>query len=195
MGYIATTVAHPPLITVVLGLLPFAAAAVAASWRSKLRLPLLLFCAAGTSALIVNLETLRDHVAWLYFIQHAGAMSLLFATFGSTLGAGKEQALCSRIAAFISAEPLDADYLRYTWQVTLAWTIYFIVSALLSAALFFLAPIEAWSVFANFVTPITLGIMFAGEYLLRVRLLPDAPRVSVSATILAYQKYTRRQDS
>lgn len=193
MGYIATTVAHPPLITVLLGLVPFGAAAIAASWRSPLRLPLLLLCAAGTGTLIVNLETLRDHVAWLYFIQHVGAMSLLFVTFGSTLMKEHEQALCSRIAAFIAPEPLDANYLRYTWQVTLAWSLYFAVSALLSAVLFFFAPIEAWSVFANFVTPVTLGIMFVGEYLLRVRLMPNAPRVSVSATILAYQKYTQRQ--
>lgn len=195
IGYIATTVPHPPLITVFLGLAPFSVAAIVTIWNANARLPLLLLCAACVGAIVMNIDTLRNHVAWLYFIQHAGTMALLCITFGSTLGSSHEAALCSRIAAVVVPEPLDKDYLFYTWKVTLAWTIYFAVSSATSILLFFLAPVEIWSVFANLLTPVSLGVMFVGEYLIRIRLMPDAPRVSVTATIHAYQKYSQQQNT
>lgn len=195
IGYVATTAPHPPLFTVLLGLAPLCALALTTAWKSKTRLPLLLLCIAGTLAIAMNLGALRDHAAWIYFIQHAGAMTLLGITFGSTLGSSHASALCSRIASFIVVESLDADYLCYTWKVTLAWTIYFAISAALSVLLFFFAPIEAWSIFANLLTPLSLGAMFVVEYLIRLRLLPDGPRVSVTATIQAYREYSQRQNS
>ena len=44
-------------------------------------------------------------------------------------------------------------------------------------------------------TPASLGAMFVLEYLIRLRLLPDGPRVSVTATIQAYREYSQRQNS
>lgn len=195
MGYIATTAHHPPLITILLGIAPFIAVVLAVVWKTKARVLLLLLCIACTFVAIKNSESLRSHVAWIYFIQHAGAMTILGITFGSTLGNSHASALCSRIASFIVPEPLDADYLRYTWKVTLAWTIYFATSAALSVLLFFFAPIEAWSIFANLLTPVLLGAMFVVEYLVRLQLLPDGPHVSVTATIKSYRDYSQRQNS
>lgn len=195
IGYVATTADHPPAAAVLIGLAPFGAAALAAAWNAKARWPLLLVCAVFVLAIVMNLDKLRNHVAWLYFIQHAGAMTLLGITFGSTLSRGHAAALCSRIASFIVPEQLDADYLLYTWKVTLAWTIYFAISATASVLLFFLGPIEAWSVFANLLTPVSLGAMFVVEYLIRLRLMPDAPRVSISATIQAYREFAQNQDT
>ena len=195
IGFIATTTNHPPLITIFLGISPFVAVVLAAVWKTNARMPLLLICIACISLGIINVEFLRSHVAWIYFIQHAGAMTILGITFGITLGNGHASALCSRIASFIVPEPLDAEYLRYTWKVTLAWTIYFAISATLSVLLFFFAPIEAWSIFANLLTPVLLGAMFVAEYLVRLRLLPDGPRVSITATIKSYRNYSQRQNS
>lgn len=195
LDYIATTSHHPPLAMIILGLAPLCALALATAWKSKARLPLLLLCIAGALWIAMNLEALRDHAAWIYFIQHAGAMTILGIIFGSTLGRSHASALCSRIASFIVPEPLDADYLRYTWQVTLAWTIYFAISAALSVLLFFFAPIKAWSIFANLLTPLSLGAMFVAEYLIRLRVQPDGPRVSVIATIQAFREYSQHQSS
>lgn len=195
IGYFATTMPDPPLITVLIGLAPLAAAALVAAWKARARLlfvPLYAFCAL---AIGFNLDQLRDHAAWVYFIQHAGTMALLAITFGSTLGGGRSGALCSRIASFIFPKSLDADYLCYTWKVTLAWTAYFAASAVLSVFLFFFAPIKAWWAFANLLTPISLVIMFTGEYLIRLRALPDGPRLSVAATIRAYREYAQRQNT
>jgi uncharacterized membrane protein len=195
IGYIATTAHHPPLATIFLGLAPLCALALATAWKSKVRLPLLLLCIAGAVAIAMNLEALRAHAAWIYFIQHAGAMTILGITFGSTLGNTHAAALCSRIASFIVTEPLDRNYLCYTWKVTLAWTIYFAISATLSVLLFFFAPIEAWSIFANLLTPLSLGIMFVVEYVIRLRALPDGPHVSIAATIQAYREYAQHRNS
>lgn len=195
MGYVATTSQHPPLVTVFLGLAPLGAAALAMAWKTRWRLFVLPLYAVCVLAIALNIEMLREHTAWLYFIQHAGAMALLGIAFGSTLGSCHAQALCSRIASLIVPEPLDAAYLRYTWQVTLAWTMFFAISAALSVLLFFFAPIEAWSIFANLLSPLSIGAMFVGEYLIRLRLIPDGPRVNVAATIQAYRKYSQHQDT
>ncbi len=195
IGYVVTTMPHPPLISVLIGLAPLGAATLVAIWKMQARMVVVPLYAACALAIAMNLNQLRDHVAWLYFIQHAGAMTLLGLTFGSTLGNNHAGALCSRIASFIIAEPLNAVYLRYTWKVTLAWSIYFAASAVLSVLLFFLAPIQMWSVFANLLTPVSLIIMFVGEYLIRQQALPDGPRLGVTNTIEAYQKYTQRQNT
>lgn len=193
IGYVATTMPHPPLVTVLIGLAPLGAAALVAAWKARARMlfvPLYVLCAL---AIAFNMDQLRNHAAWVYFIQHAGVMTLLAITFGSTLSNNHAGALCSRIASFIIPEPLDANYLYYTWKVTLAWTVYFAASAVLSVLLFFFAPIATWWAFANLLTPISLVIMFAAEYLIRRRVLPDGPRLSVTATIRAYREYAQRQ--
>lgn len=195
IGYIATTVPHPPVVTILIGFVPLGAAALVAAWRSRSRALLVSLCLACALLIMAYLHQLRDHAAWLYFIQHAGAMTLLGLTFGGTLGGRYGEALCSRIAIFIIPSPLDDRYLRYTWQVTLAWTIYFALSAVLSVLLFFFAPIKVWSVFANLLTPITLGLMFVVEYMIRQQVLPDGPRLSIVATITAYRAFTRRTDT
>lgn len=194
IGYLTAVSDHPPLIAILFGILPLGAAALVAAWHSRARTLSLLLCAACALTVILNLENLRDHAAWLYFVQHAGAMILLCIMFGSTLGCGHADALCSRIASFVFHEPLDAGYLHYTWKVTLAWTIFFAISAMVSVLLFFFGPIEAWSVFANLLTPPLLGAMFAGEYLIRLRVMPDRVHFSITETIHAYREYSRRQN-
>ena len=194
MGYLASVSDHPPLVVILIGIAPLGAIALVSAWHSRTRILSLMLFAACALMFILNLENLRNHAAWLYFAQHAGAMFLLGITFGSTLGRTHADALCSRIASFVIVQPLDAGYLHYTWKVTLAWTIFFAISAILSVLLFFFGPIEAWSVFANLLTPPLLGAMFAGEYLIRLRVMPDRAHFSITETIHAYREYSRRQN-
>jgi len=191
LGYLASSSDHPPLYAVLVGAIPFAAGIVAACWQSPFRLPALGLCLIAFVAAGMNIDVLLRHASWLYFIQHVGAMGSLFIMFGSTLGS-HENALCSRIAKIAIAEPLDAHYLRYTWRVTLAWTLYFLVSAGISTGLSFLGPLALWAFFAAVLTPVSLGIMFAGEFLIRLRALPDRPHFSIAQTIRSYREYTRR---
>lgn len=194
LSHIVATSEHPPLAGILLGLVPMGAVALATAWHSKMRYLSLFLCLAGILTLVLNVEYLRDHAAWMYFIQHAGAMILLGITFGSTLRLGDENALCSRVTSFILVKPMDANYLHYTWKVTVCWTVFFAVSAATSILLFFFGSIEVWSFFANLLTPLLLGVMFAGEYLIRVRVLPDRAHFSVVETIRAYREYSNRQN-
>ena len=191
LGYVAAASPHPPRIALLAGLLPLAALAFAAAWQSRMRVPALALCMLAAVAILGNFERLRDHTALLYFVQHAGAMGLLALTFGSSLHSGYAQALCSRVAKLVTAGPLDENYLRYTWQVTLAWTLFFLTTGSLSVLLFFFGPIEWWSLLANVLTPILIGAMFAAEYFVRMRVLPDRPHMSIVETIQAYRKYRR----
>ena len=165
LGYVAAAWPHPPLVALLVGVLPLAAVALAsalqlpAGWRASM----LALWAAAAAALVFRWEQLETHAALFYFVQHAGAMGFLAMTFGATLWAGHPQALCSRIARVMTPQPLDESYYRYTWQVTLAWTLFFVVMGGLSVALFILASAATWSLFANIGTPLLVGGMFVLE--------------------------------
>lgn len=192
LGYLATSSTHPPLFAVLVTAIPIVAGFIAVCWRTPFRWPASALCAAALIALTQRLDVLLGHAAWLYFFQHVGAMAALGLMFGCTL-ATHEGALCSRIAQFALVEPLDADYFRYTWRVTLAWTVYFVASALLSIGLFFFGSLEAWSLFAAILTPLSVPVMFGAEYLIRLRALPNRPHFSIAQTIDSYQRYVERR--
>ena len=191
-SHLLTIDARPSLWMLALGVTPVTVMGLLAAWHSRLRwvaLPLLALLALTVG---VYLEDLRNHVNWLYFVQHAGTMLLLAITFGSTLGQGDANALCSRVTRLMLPGTPDPDYMRYTWKVTVAWTAYFVISAVVSVALFFFGPLPVWSYFANLLTPVIVGLMFVIEYVVRVRVLPDRPHFSIAQTIQAYRAYEQR---
>jgi uncharacterized membrane protein len=127
--------------------------------------------------------------AWqraLFLGQHVAVHLGLAALFGLSLRRGST-ALISRVAAGVHGV-LTPEMARYTRRVTLAWTVYFVVMALVSLAVFTLAQFEHWATFANWLTPVALGAMFAGEYLLRYRLHPEFERIGLLRTIQAYSQ-------
>lgn len=189
LSYVAAASDNPPLVALIVGLLPLAALALTAAWHSRARWLALPACLAACVWVALNVQQLRGHAASFYFVQHVGAMGLMGLTFGSTLWGGFDKALCSRIAAMVLSEAPDAAHVKYTWQVTLAWTLFFAASGLTSIGLFFWGPLEWWAFFANVLTPIFVGAMFITEYLVRIRVLPGRPHMSVAATIQAYQRF------
>jgi uncharacterized membrane protein len=191
VAFAASAMEHPPLTLVIVGMLPLAALALAAGWASRARYVALAACAVALVLFVLNLQRLQDHVAFFYLLQHVGAMGTLGLTFGSTLWAGPERALCSRIAAFVLPGALDAPYLLYTWKVTLAWTIFFALTAAVSVILFCWGPVLWWSFFANVLSPLLVGAMFVVEYGIRLVALPTRPHLDFSATIQAYRAYRR----
>lgn len=190
-SHLLTIEKHPNPLMLAVGVAPLSAMAILAAWHSRMRWIALTALAIVALCVILYLDELRNHVNWLYFAQHAGAMTLLAITFGSTLGRGDADALCSRVTRLLLPSPADPVYMRYTWKVTLVWTVYFVVSALLSVGLFWGAPLVVWSFFANLLTPVTVGLMFVIEYLVRVRMLPDREHYSVAQIVQAYRAYER----
>ncbi|PKO35426.1 MAG: hypothetical protein CVU34_03770 [Betaproteobacteria bacterium HGW-Betaproteobacteria-7] len=129
---------------------------------------------------------LRQNVALLYYVQHVGTNLALATFFGRTLFDGHE-ALVSQFARFAHAGVISPLKARYTRQVTVAWTTFFLTTATVSTLLFWLAPAAAWSVFANLLTMPLIIMMFAGEHLVRQRALPAAERSSIADTIRGYR--------
>lgn len=191
-SHLLTVTERPSTLMLVLGVTPLTVMGVLAGWNSRIRWWALTFFAALAVTVLMYLEELRNHVNWLYFMQHAGAMVLLAITFGSTLGQGDADALCSRVTRLMLPDLADPAYMRYTWKVTVVWTVYFIASGVLSVGLFFFGPITIWSYFANLITPLMVGLLFVVEYLVRVRVLPDRVHFNIAQTIQAYRTYERR---
>ena len=63
--------------------------------------------------------------------------------------------------------PLPVNMRRYTWGVTLMWTIFFASMALWSALLPWLATITLWSLFTNFINYILAALLIVVEYIYR----------------------------
>jgi uncharacterized membrane protein len=126
----------------------------------------------------------------LNWLQHAGMQLILFAMFGRTLLAGR-QPLCTRFASALHAQ-LTMQQEHYARQVTVAWTTFFAVMALISTALYFLASLATWSVFANMLTLPLIALMFIVEYGVRRRVLPEMRHTHILDAVRAFAKMSAR---
>ena len=135
---------------------------------------------------------LRQNVALLYYVQHLGTNLALAVLFGRSLF-GPREALVTQFSRKAHCGVISAAKARYTRQVTIAWTLFFLATALLSTLLFWLAPPVVWSLFANLLTVPLILLMFAVEYFFRCRLLAPGDRSSVADTIRGYRAAMQRR--
>ena len=155
------------------------------SWRVGNRW---LAAAAGLSVLALCFQAMAG---WqvpapvLYLAQHVGAHLFLALGFGGTLKQGQTP-LITVLATRIHGGHITPDMVVYTRKVTVAWTVFFIVMAILSVALFAFAPFDWWALFANFLTPAAAAMMFASEFLLRYRWHPEFKRTTLAEAIRSY---------
>ncbi len=86
--------------------------------------------------------------------------------FGSTLAPGEEPMVgwFARLARGTEVPPELARYTRYS---TVVWTAFFASTAAAAAALAVLATPETWSLFANGIDYLLVGVLFVGEYVFR----------------------------
>ena len=120
----------------------------------------------------------------IYVAQHVAIHVLLAFVFGLTLVGGRES-LVTALARRVHGTMTPA-MLVYSRRVTVVWTCYFVAMALLSLALYELAPFATWAAFANLATPLAMIALFVGEYLLRYRLHPEFERATLSQALNAY---------
>lgn len=131
----------------------------------------------------------KQNLTWLYLAQYLSTNLALGLYFGRSLGTGQTPA-CTVFASAVR-DGLSPTLRSYTRKVTIAWTVFFLASALISTLLYFLAPAELWSLFSNVFYLPSLGLMFLVEGLIRHRILPAEDRHGFIETIRAYQASTR----
>ena len=181
---------HNPLLGACVAIAPVILIALVLAWRSPRRIVMLGALMLACMALWAGWPLLERHVGLVYWLQHAGMQLILLVTFGRTLLGGRLP-LCTHFAELVHA-PLTPRQIIYTRQVTVAWTLFFAAMALASTVLFFLAPLTAWSVFANFLTPLLVVLMFIIEYAVRRRVLPDMRHTHILDAVRAFTNLSAR---
>jgi uncharacterized membrane protein len=133
---------------------------------------------------------LTSQVAGLYYLQHLGTHLAMALFFGKTLR-HNQVPLITQLAKRIEVDQLSVLKLTYTRWVTIAWTAFFCINALVSTVLFVAASSVVWSFHANLMTGPLVVLMFLGEFLFRLRVLPAHERPSIIETIRAYRQATQ----
>jgi uncharacterized membrane protein len=105
--------------------------------------------------------------------------------YGNTTLFGHRTALCTHLADKLHG-PLNAQEVRYTRRVTAAWALFFLSITVATLGFFLLAPLRIWSLFANFCVLPLIGLMFAAEYAIRLRVLPQVHRPGILAAVRVY---------
>ncbi len=169
-------------------LLPLVAGASWVVFRAVRRVwwPLLGVAIGALVAYLVIGEHERIGLIAVNGITHASLNLFLLWFFGHTLFGGREP-LISRISRLVHGQ-LYPEIVTYTRYVTLAWSIYFAMQVGVSALLYFLAPITAWSFFINVLNLPLLALMFIGEYIYRGIAHPDHPHAPILRSIEVYSK-------
>lgn len=148
--------------------------------------PMLATVGAATVGLIaIVLHGGAGDVSRLYVLQHAGIHASLGLSFAASLR-GPQPSVISRLAERL--HPLTPAMRAYTRRVTQVWVGYFFAMASLSVLLYLWGPWSAWSLLANVLTPLAIGALFVGEYLLRYRLHPEFERTTLAAAWRAYSR-------
>lgn len=189
-AHLASLGALPDPAAIALGLLPFALAIGLLPARVDtipLRLPVSVLAVALVAVLWPRLAA---HVSLLYYLEHLGIHLALAALFGRTLF-GSGDALVTRFArALQPGRPLSRANLRYTRQVTVGWTLFFVANATVSTLLYLLTPWSQWSLYANLLTGPLVALVFVIEYFIRRQILPADERPGFVDAIRAYRQHS-----
>lgn len=171
---------------------PMLAFVVILLWRVGQPLLIALGGLAILALLALSWPTLRQNVALLFYVQHLGTNLALGTLFGRSLFGGGD-ALVTTFAKLAHDGVISPAKARYTRQVTVAWTLFFFASAGVSTVLFLFGQTVVWSVFVNLLSTPLVVLMFAGEHLVRNRVLPPEDRSSIADTIRGYRASAARR--
>jgi len=153
-------------------------------WRWTRPWVALLAAVAAALLLYDYWPVLERNFPMVYLLQEAGFYGLMALSFGQSL-LGRRQALCTQLADKVHG-PLTAQEVRYTRRVTAVWAIFFVLITAATLLLYAFASLAVWSLFANFCVLPLIGLMFAGEYAVRRRALPQLPRPGILAAVRVY---------
>ncbi len=89
------------------------------------------------------------------------------AVFGISL-TGEKSAVEKIASLSVKKEEITDDFRQYCRRVTAVWCIFMFLNGTAALCLAFLADREIWMIYTGFISYILMGLMFAGEYLIRI---------------------------
>ena len=184
LSHYNNSVAKTRDLGVALALGPLAAVGLLLIWRWTHWIAALLAAAALGVILHHYWPVMERNFPLVYLLQEGGFYSLMALSFGKAL-LGPGEALCTRLADKVHG-PLTPQEVRYTRRVTAAWALFFVLITAATLYLYAFATLRLWSLFANFCVLPLIGLMFAGEYAIRRRVLPQVPRRGILAAVRVY---------
>lgn len=128
-----------------------------------------------------------NNAANLYFVQHVGTNALLAWVFGHTLIAGSTPLVVNFARIVDPVLPVELEI--YARKVTLAWTLFFVITCVISTVLFMAAPLPVWSTFAVLLQWPSVAVFFVSEYLLRRYLFRQLKHASLRDGFNAYRSH------
>ncbi|MEQ1667669.1 MAG: hypothetical protein ABL868_04360 [Sulfuriferula sp.] len=180
---------HTGTLGVLVALAPIALAGLMLAWHAPRRYWMLGLMASSASILLwLTWPVLTQHYGWIYWLEHESLQSALLIMFARTLHAS-QQPLCTQFATIIHGE-LTPIHSRYTYQITVAWVLFFALMIAISTGLFFTQPVAIWSIFANFIFMPLVILMFIAEYGVRKLIHPALAEVSIMAAVHAFMRHS-----
>ncbi|GAC1029989.1 membrane protein [Pseudomonas sp. No.21] len=112
--------------------------------------------------LLLGLVNQAELLRWYPVLMSAALLGL----FGASLFHGTP--LVERLARLREPE-LPEVAVRYTRRVTAVWAGFFLANGLVAAGLTLWAPLSWWTLYTGFIAYLLMGLLFAGEWLVRQR--------------------------
>lgn len=192
-AYVNSGRGQPSHWGVALALAPLVLVAAVALWRLQKRWLGAVGFVLVVGGLIWLWPLLLGRVATVYFVEHVGVEIFLAALFGRTLF-GPGESLVTQLARRVHGGELSVPQQSYTRNVTRAWTLFFSMMALTSTVLFIWAPLSVWSTFATLLSGPLTGAMFAGEMLVRRKVLREEKTATFSEALRVWRSYGSESD-
>lgn len=120
---------------------------------------------------VLGVAVLATNSEMLLRLYPAAISASMLIVFGATLV--HPPSMVERFAR-LREERLSAGTVRYTRLVTQAWCMFFLVNGGIAAYTAAYASREAWALYNGVISYVLMGTLFAGERLIRRRVLPVA---------------------
>lgn len=173
---------EPWAVVVLLGPLWLTALGLCAGRFGVAGMVAVVLAGVGFAVWVIRVGNHVDDINRLYVLQHVAINLLLCGWFGATLRAGR----LSLIGGFAQrVHSLTPAHASYTWQVTRVWALYFAAMATASVLVYALLPFSVWSLLSNLLSPLMIGALFIGEFLVRYRIHPEFERTTMAQALHA----------
>jgi uncharacterized membrane protein len=120
--------------------------------------------------LIAYWPVIERNYEWADLAQQCGVYALVAAGFAHSLFRGRTPT-CTQIAHKLHGD-LDPAEISYLRCATIAWATFYTLLAVAILVLYFLVPLEKWSLFVNFVTFGLIALMALIDHAIRRRVMP-----------------------